>query len=759
MSLGDNAPRSLACRAYSWALSGIHAHALSDLEKIAKMEPDASKAKAEGEVNSNNTRFPEWIELINHFCHCDREAVGQFGQSHANWNAWSARMRFFLTYTYGYSDASGEHFNEILECCPSDFGVYAAMTRTGCPLGVQRRGAFLAPAIFGKQIVSNLANQHDLPQNVKASLAPAPGSIAEKWGLFRNNLGNSSPFSEAPSRIARQLRIASQLDSSRFASWSILATLVEDEFLLQASNYLTVSRNATEHSLADVVKQLTPLLKGHRYAAYIESYRFNRVQQNTEFKESLTDLKIVDPSRSMYNMLVWINGAKNPAGESISNLAYAATERDFTVQGLYEYCFFITPSGTKWIPTPKTSFATRLAEEVAKISPHLELGLRMAIGLVEEPTVEQLREWDSKIREDADSYVLLARKYAKQKLPEDALRCYSKALELQMDVATAKELADYHYALGSAEKWESTLEEFIRNASGNGLSESYAHKELAVGLYYLRILDRAKQHAVAAAESYSGSGLRIAAALSEMFAEWDEAERYYRALSESYPSYSSEYWYFYCCRTGRGDRAAALKLAEGYFTKSLGEQTKSELLKFACFELMRDDPQQALHYASKALENGDLEATFLVAELAQSQGQPEMATEVLDKLDQQVKQSVAGRADAQIKSEEDVLADCRETMISIIRSGMATENQLQKLNTRAMYINERFRTRLAYHLGVELEKLGRQGEADVFFRRALTLLDRDEAYASLCGLRLSKRLGTSRPDNKPLTREDVWIQP
>ena len=119
-------------------------------------------------------------------------------------------------------------------------------------------------------------------------------------------------------------------------SWSCLANLVEEEQFLQVWHHLASVRSNARSPVAPVAERLLPLIRNHRYAAYVEGYRYDFTIQGTEVIRSWRTIRVVDPRASMYYMLVSLGGVRDPSGKSRGEEAYSQAATDLTVHGLTE---------------------------------------------------------------------------------------------------------------------------------------------------------------------------------------------------------------------------------------------------------------------------------------------------------------------------------------------------------------------------------------------------------------------------------------
>ena len=298
-------------RAYAWALGGTLQNGLTDLEQRKTIQRENSKEEPPIKV----TFSPPWIQLIEPYCKSDRTALQEVGRQNDAINPWATRLWFDLTCTYQHDTWTFHAGTEVLELSPTAYGVYAEMSRSGAGLLTGRAGAFRAPVAFGHYFPGSLDAVPEMPKEVRAFL---PTNAFKRYlltAIFKDPAPEDS-FSPATTYTAKILRNNSTKTLSCELSWSALAYLLEEEQFVQMANYLGVSTNATEHSLAEVVEGIYPLIKEHRYAAYVDSFRYNKRLGIKEIEKSLAGMTIEDPRGNMRRMFrrIWSVGEREGRG-------------------------------------------------------------------------------------------------------------------------------------------------------------------------------------------------------------------------------------------------------------------------------------------------------------------------------------------------------------------------------------------------------------------------------------------------------------
>ncbi len=256
---------------------------------------------------------------------------------------------------------------------------------------------------------------------------------------------------------------------------------------------------------------------------------------------------------------------------------------------------------------------------------------------------------------------------------------------------------------------------------------------------------------MAAAQTWSAWGLRTASYLCEGLAEWEESEQWIREMSENYPSNSGESWYFWCRRTGRGNRQQAQLLAGKFFSTAFTYPTREKLIGLGAYRFLKGDTQAAMEAYRKALSyRTTFTCSLMIAQMARQLGDEKTREKVLLEME---------KASEQQKGTErydEAVHAVGLKIVELLKSGDASEDLLDQIEKMLTNIEENTRSAFAYFVGRELDELGKSEEAEKYWRRALILPNYDPIYATLAGSALAESHGTSRPDDDRLDKDDLW---
>ena len=742
-------------RAYAWTLTGVMHLALDELEPLERLEAPGDEASTEtGDRPTQDV--PPWARLLKPYARCDRQMLKQIAEQNPELKPWAMQLWFELTAAYRVGLWVHQAAEECAEVIPTAYGVFADMARFGASLGTTRMGAVWGPRNFAQFLPRSVGAIAELPEGVQQTLARQPAAD----GSFSELSGRREPdrtFSDLPRSLAKELRKAAEQECGPDPSWSMLAFLLEEEQFVQIANYLLVSTNAVEYSLADAVDSVLPLVQSHRFAAYIESYRYSD-RDVDELQRVMGSLPLEDPRMNACHMLFRSWNVQNAAGKSIGQTGYAAAYRDFTMPALLENAFFRSDGNQTQYAA---DFMKELAVEFREIVPHSDIGIRMTLTAVEKPTMEQLREWESQLKEDPTSFLVLGHSYERLGDTDRAVACYEKSYQLVPTFGAARMLGSLYRNKRDYTKWEQALQRFLETES-YGLEHAVIRTELAFGYASRGMWRKAQPDAEAAGQTGSLFGMNVASYIAEGLGEWDESEEWIRGAAAGYPGTEGHSWYFWCRRNGRGDVASAEKLAAEFFAvplrragKLLGEPVtapkRDDVVRLGAYQLLQGDRDRALESYRKALEfYPSLTCAFMIAQLSRDRGENAARAEVLDA----VAKAVTEKPTESPQEPQVVAAGL--AIIELMKTGDASEPRLAQVDKLLSELDFSARSDFAYFVAQELATLGKTAEAEQYWRRSLVLPGRDPIYATLAGVELAKRHGTSRPDDDELGADDLW---
>lgn len=729
VAAGGDSPSDFALqhRAYAWSVVGFHHNAIADYENL--MERDAV------------TEPWAWLGLL--YCEFDRDGFVDLAEDSPELRAWATRLRCQLILSLRYPDAMYRAGREIAQTVPTAYGVYGEMARYGGTLATTRSGASYAPRSFAHFLPVQVNKIPNLPEQL-AQLSPeSEEGRKQLQKIMADDPNPNDRFWPIAPAYADRFRQAE--DNAAGLSWSALASLLDEEFFVQVANHFKVSMVAVESSKEAQVKGVLPLIEGHRYAGYIESYRYNARRQPQQIKEVVKDLVYRDPRDLMRPMFDRLRGKLAKEHTIVAGHDASMTWDESNFQGLVE------STGTYGLSTQinSLSWARRQSFRLSKIIPNSELGIRVAISSEKKPPLEKLKQWDAVLEYDVESIKRLGVHYRRLGARDDAIRCFERALEIMPTYSACSYLARLYRDEHNIEQWEATLLDYLKQRdSTNGAY--FAQLELSGGYYAVGDFENARKYALEAAQVWGTISLGSASLVHEAIGDWKQSEYWIREKSVNYPSGYSHEWYFWCCRTGRGDRDAAREHAKGYFNAPPSKPSKRFEVNLGTHHLLEGRLEQARDAYLRVLEMQSLyTATFMVAQLSRKLDDEQTRTKVI----RTFREELAKREEP----ESDPTRQAGVAVLDLLEHGKVEPATLRKLEELLEEVPlESTRAAFAYFAANELDALGEKELAVKLWTKALRMPSGDFNYSTLAGHELSKLHGTSRPDGDELTQDDFW---
>ena len=771
----DHRPDSLWTRAYVWALTGSWQNAEADLKLVATAaaanEPEPAGDNPPTPVTSTTSQEsgPDdqeegdqeedeeeqeppageflWQDLIGPYIRCDRPALKQLAQGNQTLAPWARELEFQLVLAFRYPQWLYETGGQLMQVANTAYHAPLALAMRTSNLQISRTGAYYAPAYFGRNLPVSLGAIAHLPRTVESQL-PIDAIRTGMLALILKDPEPHDPFSAFPSHIAKELRKAGPAEQSHGLDWSVLGYLVEEQQFLMAVAYLKASQHGTESDLDYQVDAILPLIKEHRYAPYVEAFRYHPRTHAAEREQLLQKISIRDPRGNMKTLLNSLPPSTGNLGDNSAQHTGSEGHYNFTMQGLlesaYPYDHGVLDASPELLP--------KLGEELSLIAPHLEVSARLLIRAEQSPTREKLARWESQIQVDPNAFAQLAAQYGKLDLQQEAIRCYEKSLAIFPTLDNTIALASLHWQRRDRQAWEKSLKKYLET-DNYGLEHASIHNRLANNLAYLGEWQKARPHAIEAGDSFSSWGLKTASRVCEALAEWDDSEAWIRTASQNHPNSSGLEWFFWCCRTGRGDIDSARQLADQYFAQLKSQPTRTDDIDRGVYAFLNDrleEARAAYRRANRATPEPSCSCTFMLIQLDR----------LLDGGEEQQLLAALKETLETYLATPDAQADLWRAALEIValaESQAPSPERLEKLEQSLHALtDEPARGAFCYFAAKELLELGEQDLAERYLRRALLLPMGDPHYATLAGYELATWYGSSRPDEPVVKEEAIW---
>lgn len=521
---------ALAHRAYARAFAGRHQSALADIEAIRSTKTERSK---------NNRPLPDWVDLIDAYCAYKPDVLDK-AVKNENTKHLAIYLSSLLADPVGNEKQMLAITERLLELEPACCRAMDRLCEVNS-LGIRRmvteeRLDQVWPVLYRKMQKINL---------------PKPVQVT----IRLNMPSESNLIREEHSRM-RVIDSLKKVEATDYEpSLKVLGQLLHELAFVHTCRKLDVLTGSLSLNADDDLKKYRPLVKGHPYAQYIESFSSNRADAKAAYEKLLDshdpqELEFVS-SRLISNSYYKLNAQayQKLFAEAVANV-------DQTYQDQLRYAYWFKDMRSEY---DKENYS-RTARNLLKISPQMPKTVAININANPEYAEKQSAELMEKYAKNPEVLTALAKKYIAENDDVKAEEVLQRRIEIVPDHRSYTSLASLYKKRGATEKWKETLEKALELPS-LGLQNASIRDNLA--RYHMKRgeWELAKPHAVKAAMTYSGWGLLCAAKCYEGLGDLQQAETFVRACSMRYKSSAAD-WYFWCVRTNFGDIESARRLAE-----------------------------------------------------------------------------------------------------------------------------------------------------------------------------------------------------
>jgi tetratricopeptide (TPR) repeat protein len=567
-------PLGLWHRAYAEALTGFHKAALDDLaaaEPLAKNAPAGSKA-------------PAWVALIDAFC---RFQTAKLVAARSGPDGQLAMLLAFMTVEESGSNPvrTVKLGLDLLSDNPECYRVHDALSGLG---GV----------INGR--AATVDGMKDFTRSVPRRLQAIPG-LPERAATRLRNGGSDMEAAGALVEAGR-----GEGDTGE-PSWAVLGRMIGDVRFAQVVRRADFMKNAWSVPAEVFVAEARPLVDGHPYRDFVESFG-------------------ADPGRERDRHAAWLKGVAIPdidlaATRFLSALSLVDRARyDRLHAMMVSHSDVVYRDLARLLTHGRREGIPETARRAALVSPFAPISKSKLVETDWAGAEPRAREWEDGAGEHPDVLVALGNRFLALKRWDDAERCLNKAIGLSPEIATYKLLSESHKGRGDLDRWKATLDRALGQRD-EGLDHMQIRVEIARHLMALRQFDKALPYAEAAAATWASAGMLCASNCREAMRDWEQAELWARRTTERYPEDSWEAWFIWCKRTGRGDVTAARRFALRHVASSGDDPTDDLRQRLVNFYLVDGSTREALARLRPLNErNQNPLAALIIATLADEQG-------------------------------------------------------------------------------------------------------------------------------------------
>jgi tetratricopeptide (TPR) repeat protein len=564
-------PLARPCRAYAYALAGVHCVALADFgseddrakesdpaearsagDEIAEDEIAEETATDEGRARAlwvDDKSLPAWTRLIEPTCRFDLQQLSKLAEDESL-ASWASVLVLWDAYA-GSDDRELVNLAKThLANCPEAYGLHYVLCHRGS-VGVMHM----------MEQASMEALEHGISTRLRET-AGVPVAVAASGPSAFNFFG--ATLAHWPT----MLKALADAGDDREMDWPVLGSLLHDAGVGLAATILRSHQGAyQEHSLDSIIATLMPVVDGHQAAGYFRLIVPSKADDLGEFRKLALDVHFDEATRWMYPAyrLTWRQ--LNNRNEYIGWVGYQNSQRDLA-------CLSIR-KGLETVRSKEADQKRNLTREMRAVSPHCPTGFvyEMQYDTPDATAVsgEQIVTWKKLAGNHAAPWNMLGLLHYNRDEYDEAIACYEKAFAIIPNIESIRSLAAIYELQENFDQVVPTYERYL-TVEDQGLGHSSIQTEIARFLIRREEYDKAKEHAVIAAGSYSAQGLLIAAYACELAGELEQANYWYSEASRAYPSSSGREWFFFRARSGLPRDADAKRLAD----EALGDNEKRE---------------------------------------------------------------------------------------------------------------------------------------------------------------------------------------
>jgi len=520
-------------RAYAFAMAGLAASAVADLAAAGKLEEALRSA------GKPVPPVPDWAALLEPFCKHDVVKLASF-TAPKDRRAQLAALMIFVDVEYcGSMSRVMELGSAALRINNKCFRVMdGMMEQAGVASGHEL--SVVAPQVMFATLPDDIALLKPVPVSVQLAILAAhekPDPVANLASVSKSFLAVTE-VAEPSFALAGRI-----LQETNFIHVMRRATFMKDMWGIDSSEYLD---------------QSAPLIADHPLRAYVESLAVPADSR----PNLLQNLQVDDPQYKMYAVVFAIYYHEAQPGrlsgwDIWKTVWYGAANTTYELESRI--------ASGRYDEESIREFTARLLI----INPYSAIGAAATISMNWPEASAHVDEWTAQLHDEPRVLSTLADRYLRFRKPEKAMPLLTHLVEIAPDRGYVNQLASVYLDQGDEEKWLATCKLVLKQPD-YGLDQSEEEIEIAWHYMYTGRYDLARPWADASLESGSGSSMECDAAAAEYQGDFATAQSIKKGEDERYGGIA---WYQWCKRTGRGDAAAAQKIADQW----VAQQAQSDI--------------------------------------------------------------------------------------------------------------------------------------------------------------------------------------
>jgi tetratricopeptide (TPR) repeat protein len=690
-------------RAYAFALVGMHAEALKDLQT-------AEQLAAASPVKANP---PAWVPLIDAFSRYDSTKITELRKDEAL-KPLAALLSFLCFEHEGSKNPAIAAGMDSLSDLPGCNRILDTLCQFTGP-GLGQITTQMGPLHLGATLLSNLAKAEELPGSVKMALKESNEANADEEATLLEIKQRAKVMSALrETGEAGKGPTATTVDNNGLG-WPALAQLIEETSFLHAYRQAAFIRRGLGVPADEVLDIYHPLVANHRLAPFLTEFRSE--PELEPFAAALRGFDFEDLHFAQAELWRHWENTNNFDKYALMHLEPLPNEWAFRAR------VFDTYSN----PPPLSSDGNR-----ALVTPHSTYAQAMSISVSVNP-----KRIKPETEAAADRSPFLAKTLGKYWLDrkdlEKAERFLALAVKLDPSAANYRSLAGLYKLQGNDQQWLETLDLFLKTPS---IGLEHARVQCEIVAYYAerRQWDKALPYADEAAQSGARWALTWARNVNEFNQNFETAEQLYVLGVKRYREHPID-WYLFCQRNGCGQLDLAKHAAFPDGVENLVE-TYKEVNYISSALQLEGQPVAAIEINEKLVKY--VPNTWFPLRIAI------LADEVGDEKKRDAYLELATQKRGENSKENDEayredLAELAKIFLKDIAAGNKGELDFHELHRIRARFSERKQCTFNYFLAAYLDKRGHRDQAIGYWKLCMGYPDPAPSVRTLAGFALHNR--------------------
>ena len=424
------------------ALVGLHQASLDDLA-------------AAGKLRGNETP-PPWLPAVESFCRFDLkklDSLAQEKQTVSPWLVLLAQERYGGTKSI--LSAADRILAEVPDCDRAIDAVYETHQ-----LGTRGTAARLGEQRTAEMLMRRVSEMGKLP-------AEAATVVREELAVQAHD-----GLDAAAERRSRAVLIAALRNDAKAGfdvgepSWQSLATLIEETSFLQVERQLEFLSTGLSVPLDDARKELSPLVSGHPFRAFVDSLCDDRAERREKLTELTRTLRDQDLSLNEAFMLKYLDGNGFKGTDRLGSVMMR--HQDLVYRDLLQ-----TSRNSREL------FWKEYSGHLRRVSPHSPLTIATTAEFDWEYAAPRAAQWEMEHSQSPQVQLALGKQFVDHEKYADGVRCLERAAVLMPEYPTYAALAAAWQKQKNEKKWLETWNNYLHEED-YGLSHERAGQHCRV---------------------------------------------------------------------------------------------------------------------------------------------------------------------------------------------------------------------------------------------------------------------------------------